>query len=540
MMKHAKLLDCTLRDGAYLIEKKFGDETIRGMIHGLMDANIDIIEIGFFQDDGFGDGKTIYRNGSDAERFIPKEHKDTMFTVLADYSRYSVENLDLYTGRSVDAVRVCFFKKERYGAVDFCKTVKAKGYKVFVQPVDILGYTDEELIELLRLMGATEPYCVSIVDTFGSMYQEDLERVFCLIDHNLPDSCRIGFHSHNNMQLSNALTQHFLRLSYGKREVVVDSTISGMGRGAGNTPTELVAQYMVERHGYSYNMDAILDVIDTYMPGIRARCEWGYTTQYFIAGCYSAHVNNITYLLNKNCVSSKDIRFILNKIGSLARKRYDYDLLESVYIDHLSSNVDDSEDVVKLGDELVGRDVLVIVPGPSSISKIDSIYRFQEEYPNGKTIAVNHVPEQIHADYIFMSNVSRYAFWKQNDSFDKLPKIYTSNLREAKCKGDYVIAYQRVIKCGWENMENATILLLRLLDQVNVGSIGIAGFDGYDYDPQKGSNYSQQNMELKDAFAKAVLVNHDILEMLKDYMATRQHEAQICFVTPSRFEGAIE
>ena len=57
--------------------------------------------------------------------------------------------------------------------------------------------------------------------------------------------------------MSNALSQEFVRMSYGKRDVVVDGTISGMGRGAGNTPTELIAQYMVSRLNYSYDIDAI-------------------------------------------------------------------------------------------------------------------------------------------------------------------------------------------------------------------------------------------------------------------------------------------
>ena len=63
----------------------------------------------------------------------------------------------------------------------------------------------------------------------------------------MSSSIRIGFHSHNNMQLSNALSQEFVRITQGKREVVVDATLSGMGRGAGNTPTELIVQYMVDK-----------------------------------------------------------------------------------------------------------------------------------------------------------------------------------------------------------------------------------------------------------------------------------------------------
>lgn len=135
--------------------------------------------------------------------------------------------------------------------------------------------------------------------------------------------------------MSNALSQEFIRMTYGKREIVVDGTISGMGRGAGNTPTELIAQYLVSQREYNYDIDAILDLIDDYMDNIRTKCSWGYSTPYFIAGCYGAHVNNIAYLTQKNSIRSKDIRYILNKIGAIPRKRYDYNLLEKTYVDYL-------------------------------------------------------------------------------------------------------------------------------------------------------------------------------------------------------------
>ena len=69
-MGNAQLLDCTLRDGAYLIDKKFGDNTIHGIIRGLVQARMDYIEIGFLQDEGFGEGKTVFRDSADAARFV--------------------------------------------------------------------------------------------------------------------------------------------------------------------------------------------------------------------------------------------------------------------------------------------------------------------------------------------------------------------------------------------------------------------------------------------------------------------------------------
>lgn len=530
-MNHAKLLDCTLRDGAYLVDKKFGDNTIYGIISGLEEANIDIIEIGFLQDEGMGEGKTVYNNAKDAKKFIPKEKGNTIFAVLADYSRYSIDNLEQNDGESIDAVRACFFKKERYEVIEFCKEIKRKGYKLFVQPVDILGYSDSEIIELVESVNELEPYCFSIVDTFGSMFVDDLQRVFSLIDHNLIYSSKIGFHSHNNMQMSNALSQEFLKISYGKRQVVVDTTISGMGRGAGNTPTELVAQYMVSKLGYNYDIDAILDVIDTYMDKIRSQCEWGYNTPYFIAGSYGAHVNNISYLTQKPTIRSKDIRYILNKIGSVERKRYNYDLLEKTYIDYLDSDIDDTEFLEKLKKEFFNRNVCIIAPGASITSREKELNDWIKK-KKAIVITVNFLHENIKSDYVFMSNIRRYNYWRNDEKFNRCKRIVTSNLHELENETCNMISFTKLIKCGWKNMDNATILLLRLLDMLELKSISIAGLDGYD----NTNNYINEELELKEVRTVCIERNVEIQEMLTDFMKLKAHNYPIEFITETRFK----
>lgn len=540
-MGRAQLLDCTLRDGAYLIDKKFGNTAIHGIIHGLLQAKVDFIEIGFFQDEGFGEGKTVYRNSADAKRFIPADKCGAEFSVLADCSRYSVDNLDPCTGDSIDIVRECFFKHERDQAIENCKRIKELGYKVFVQPVDILGYSDAELIELIELVNQVEPYCISIVDTFGSMYEEDLQHVYSIIDHNLVSTAKIGFHSHNNMQLSNALSQAFLQMAHGKRQVVVDGTISGMGRGAGNTPTELIAQYMVAKLGYSYDMDALLDVIDGYMDNIRSRCTWGYTTPYFIAGCYGAHVNNIAYLTKKNSIRSKDIRYILNKIGAQPRKRYDYDLLEQTYLDYLKSDVDDSDAITALTDTLAGKTVVVIAPGKSASDQCTEIVAYARS-KNAVTITVNFVHDTIPGDYVYVSNVKRYRYWQNAPEFIHARKILTSNVLQntQSDENTSIISFARLVKCGWEHLDNSTIMLLRLLDLLGVAEIAIAGFDGYSYHADGSLNYANQYLELSNVKESPIELNEEIASMLEDYKKTRLHTIPIRFITPSRFAEILE
>lgn len=534
-MNHAKLLDCTLRDGAYLIDKKFGDVSINGIINGLLNTGIDLIEIGFLQNEGFGEGKTVFKNSKDAEKYVPENKNGTLFTVLADYSRYSVENLDEYTGKSFDAVRACFFKKERYDVIDFCKEIKRKGYKIFIQPVDILGYSDIELIEFIEMINTLEPYCLSIVDTFGSMYVEDLRRVYEIINHNLIPNCKIGFHSHNNMQMSSALSQEFLRMTFGKRNVVVDATISGMGRGAGNTPTELIVQYMVSKLGYNYDIDALLDVIDEYMDNIRSRCSWGYSTNYFIAGAYGAHVNNIAYLSKKNSIRYKDIRYILNKVGAIPRKRYDYDLLEKTYVDYLNSEIDDSKALEYLKNIFQNRNVVMIAPGRTAKTCCNDIKRYIEEN-NALVISVNFMYDSVKTDYMYFSNVKRYQYWSNVPETKSINKILTSNVTLNPRENEYVVSFTKLVKCGWEHMDNSAILLLRLLDGLNVKSIAIAGFDGFEYNLKNTDNYVSPEMELANINDASKLLNKEISEMLKDFMETKTGDENVIFITPSRFD----
>lgn len=534
-MNHAKLLDCTLRDGAYLIDKKFGDASINGIINGLLNTGIDLIEIGFLQNEGFGKGKTVFKNSKDAEKYVPKNKNGTLFTVLADYSRYSVENLDEYTEKSFDAVRACFFKKERYDVIDFCKEIKRKGYKLFIQPVDILGYSDIELIEFIEMINSIEPYCLSIVDTFGSMYVEDLRRVYEIINHNLIPNCKIGFHSHNNMQMSSALSQEFLRMTFGKRNVVVDATISGMGRGAGNTPTELIAQYMVSKLGYNYDIDALLDVIDEYMDNIRSRCSWGYSTNYFIAGAYGAHVNNIAYLSKKNSIRYKDIRYILNKVGAIPRKRYDYDLLEKTYVDYLNSEIDDSKALEYLKNIFQNRNVVMIAPGRTAKTCCNDIKRYIEEN-NALVISVNFMYDSVKTDYMYFSNVKRYQYWSNVPETKSINKILTSNVTLNPRENEYVVSFTKLVKCGWEHMDNSAILLLRLLDGLNVKSIAIAGLDGFEYNLKNTDNYVSPEMELANINDASKLLNKEISEMLKDFMETKTGDENVIFITPSRFD----
>lgn len=538
MKTSIQLLDCTLRDGGYLVDTMFGETFVKGFTRSMTDAGLNVVEVGFLKDEPHRTGSTIYNNAAQIRPYLPRQRREGVsYVCLSDYSRYHISNLEPYDGTSIDGVRACFFKKERKDVLDFCREIKRKGYKLYVQPVDILGYSDEELLDLIADVNEIGPYAFSTVDTFGSMYPEDLPRVFRLINEHLAPGVRMGFHSHNNLQMSFALSQEFARLANGVRDITIDATLCGMGRGAGNTNTELVASYLNSHWGAHYDLDVLLDAVDNYMGSMRSRCTWGYSVPYFLAGIYSAHVHNITYLSDKPSVRAKDMRFVLEQLPADVRKRYDYDLVDKLYASRLASTGDDSTSRNVFAKKVEGRSVLLVMPGPTSRTYADKVAAWKQAH-NALTITVNQLPAEGEPlpDLCFFSNPKRYDYWKHDPRFAQVDKVLTSNLCESEGEGQWVVNIAPLLRPGFKYADNAALLLLTLLDGCRPATVGLAGLDGYDVDKK---NFTTQDMERRFEAQQAAEINQGIAGALADLAAHRKGVLPV-FVTPSRFEDALK
>ncbi len=538
MKTSIQLLDCTLRDGGYLVDTMFGETFVKGFTRSMTDAGLNVVEVGFLKDEPHRTGSTIYNNAAQIRPYLPRQRREGVsYVCLSDYSRYHISNLEPYDGTSIDGVRACFFKKERKDVLDFCREIKRKGYKLYVQPVDILGYSDEELLDLIADVNEIGPYAFSTVDTFGSMYPEDLPRVFRLINEHLAPGVRMGFHSHNNLQMSFALSQEFARLANGVRDITIDATLCGMGRGAGNTNTELVASYLNSHWGAHYDLDVLLDAVDNYMGSMRSRCTWGYSVPYFLAGIYSAHVHNITYLSDKPSVRAKDMRFVLEQLPADVRKRYDYDLVDKLYASRLASTGDDSTSRNVFAKKVEGRSVLLVMPGPTSRTYADKVAAWKQAH-NALTITVNQLPAEgeLLPDLCFFSNPKRYDYWKHDPRFAQVDKVLTSNLCESEGEGQWVVNIAPLLRPGFKYADNAALLLLTLLDGCRPAAVGLAGLDGYDVDKK---NFTTQDMERRFEAQQAAEINQGIAGALADLAAHRKGVLPV-FVTPSRFEDALK
>lgn len=145
------------------------------------------------------------------------------------------------------------------------------------------------------------------------MYKNDLLRMFYIVDHNLDKEISLGFHSHNNLQMSFANAQELAQLNTA-RSMIIDASVLGMGRGAGNLNTELLVQYLNTNFFANYNILDIMSLLDEFIRPLKVTYNWGYEVAYFVAAIAGCHPNYASFLLNMHTLRMQDINSILTDL----------------------------------------------------------------------------------------------------------------------------------------------------------------------------------------------------------------------------------
>lgn len=517
-----KLLDCTLRDGGYINDWNFGHHTIKSIIRQLVESQVDYVEVGFLRNCEFDKNKAVYNNCQEMMSVLPEKRGNTLFTAMALHNKYDVEKLEDYDGKTIDAVRVTFHDYDIDEGLAYIKRVKEKGYKVFCNPINIMGYSDEMILKLLAKVNRLQPYAFSIVDTFGSMMKSDLLRIYSLIEHNLDKSIVIGLHLHENLALSYSLAQEFIAIKASERKSVIDASMLGMGRTPGNLCMELIMDYMNKTQGAVYDVNPVLDGIDDYIIQLKQIEPWGYSTAYALSAKFNLHRNYAEFLLGKGRLRAKQINQILASIDEEKKTAYDEAYIENLYQRFQNHEVDDSKLILRLQKAVNGRKVLVLAPGASILKQKAKIGDFIEK-ENPVIISANFSSREYNQDYIFCSNAMRYATLEEKELESTI--LVTSNLMDV-CEEENVLNYSELAFDEKGNCDNCVIMLMKLLLKLKAECVYVAGFDGYH---EKGDNYVTSYMASQHT--------KGLEENIKNrrYLEDIQKQLKVVFLTDSLY-----
>ncbi|MGN0564295.1 MAG: aldolase catalytic domain-containing protein [Candidatus Heritagella sp.] len=525
-MSQIRLLDCTLRDGGYINDWRFGEAVIRDILENLSQSGMDIIECGFLTDTPADRDCSLFHSPDDIGP-LPGNGKNMYVAMIAIGEKETDPRLlpPAHPG-GIEGIRLTFHSDEIDKALTYGRIIQEKGYKLFMQPVGSSFYSDDRLLSLILRVNEIQPYAFYIVDTLGCMYARDLQRQLFLADYNLRPGICLGFHSHNNLQLAFSNAQQMIHYKTD-RPLLIDCSANGIGRGAGNLCSELIMDYLNKNNGTCYDVLPVIELSDKYLSGIYVSNPWGYSLAYYLSAVNFCHPNYSAYLIAKQTLSAQSIKEILDQIPADKRKRFDVDLIKQLYLSYQKNCIDDSRAIATLRTMLSGRRILVLAPGKNGRLQADRIRDYILQY-RPFVISVNFLHPLFPADLCFVTNARRY---EQLGAAGETPLLLTSNLA-GRNPDALIVNYSSLTNTSAYSPDSAGMMLLKLLVQCGASSAALAGFDGFE---PRAQNYLDSRFDSYMDRYTAQQKNAEIAVQLRK----RSSELELSFVTDSKYTSML-
>jgi 4-hydroxy 2-oxovalerate aldolase len=284
-----KVLDATLRDGGLVNDFYFSDEFVKALYETNLKAGVDYMEMGYKASKEMFDvnkfGKWKFCNDDDIRAIVGDNNTNLKLAAMADVGRCDYKNDIINKSDSpLDIIRVATYLNTIPAAAEMIEDAKKKGYEVTCNIMAISNGQESDLRVALDLLGKTPVDVFYIVDSYGSLYPEQIARISDIFKEYADKyGKKLGIHAHNNQQLAFANTIE----AVGDGVDWLDATYAGMGRGAGNCAMELLLGFL---RNPKYNNFHAIQFIEKYMNKLKEDgAVWGFDLQYMMTGVLNQH-----------------------------------------------------------------------------------------------------------------------------------------------------------------------------------------------------------------------------------------------------------
>ncbi|MFH1846059.1 MAG: aldolase catalytic domain-containing protein [Candidatus Omnitrophota bacterium] len=556
--KDFEILDCTIRDGGYVNSWNFDVKMVKDVYRNISRTGVDIIELGFrnIQSENSSFGSWYSVNEALLEEIV-KGTTGVLIALMLDYGKSDYENIPRAEKSLVDMYRVACHKDKAAKALEFCEEIKNKGYRTSLQLMGIISYSEEELEALLKPVEISSLDYVYFADSYGSLLPRDIIRYSNILKRTKK---RIGFHAHNSLQLAFANTLEAISNGID----IVDGTVFGMGRGAGNLPLETLVAYLEKTMGHKkYNTMPILDLIDRYFGSLHKDYHWGYSLPYMLSGIFEVHPNYAKTMVNYNEYSMDDIVKVLEVVKDKAPVGFDKNIVEKVIKSGFITSVklcddpghdgQEQEDLLKkypvsYADKHKGKDFLILANGPSLKEHNAEILKFIQKY-DPVIMGANYLGDLMKPHYHAFSNKKRFINYV--DSVNRDSRLLLSTAFDDDFIRDHTNQqYERIvhlsrlsnvfnIKNGviTSNCRTVSILLIAVAIVMGAERIFIAGLDGYKSKENFISNETHFYKESDETENFKILMerhdwNESMLNSINTFLLSKDKEA-LHIITPT-------
>ena len=237
------------------------------------------------------------------ENYIPES--SSSFTVMTRPDLFDIRNIsEKKDKQKLDAIRFAFYPKHINELTEQVMIAKDKGYKIFINPVELVVKNISEIKVLTDLLNNLNPEGISIVDSFGALDFESLNQIQEIFNEYIKENIILGIHLHENKGISFGLACQFIRNNKNKRKIIIDSSIQGMGRVPGNLCSEVILNKINNSKINKYNLKPIYDIIDDVINPIKEKIAWGYLPHYYLSALANVNRHYAEYFYEKGIVYS--------------------------------------------------------------------------------------------------------------------------------------------------------------------------------------------------------------------------------------------
>lgn len=321
--RRVSILDTTLRDGSYVINFKFSSSDTENILSGLFESGLDWIEVG--HGSGLAASVKGYGKAIESDEVYLEtcsQHKEARWGMFCIPGIGELKDLKLAAKYKMKFIRIGVNPNDIELSFPFIELAKNKGMTVFVNFMKSYTSSPKEFAEYVSIAKNKGADFAYIVDSAGGMMPYELkEYITACRDHS---DIKLGFHGHNNLGLS--ISNSITAVENGVD--IIDTSLQGMGRSAGNTPTEMFC-FVLDRLGYEHNLD-IFKLLNIGEKLVRPflKNKYGTSSLDTVAGYAKFHSSYMNQILKFAKKYSIDPRKIIIEVSLIDRLNPDNATLE--------------------------------------------------------------------------------------------------------------------------------------------------------------------------------------------------------------------
>ncbi len=471
-----KILDCTIRDGGYYTNWDFNKDLVKIYLESLNNLPIEYLEVGYRSPKL----KNYYGEYYYCPIYVLESIKKTSnkkLVIILNEKDIKIEHIDALLSpckEIITMVRLAIDPQNLDRAIVLAEKIKSMGFEIGFNVMYMSKWKGQNqfLSELKHINGVADIFYM--VDSYGGIYPEQVKETFEIVRSQT--TVPIGFHGHNNLEL--ALINSLTAIDCGAE--MIDATITGMGRGAGNLKTELLLTALNARDGLTIDFNALADVTASFSK-LQLEYGWGTNLPYMVSGANSLPQKDVMEWITKRFYSINSILRALN---------------------NQKDKVKDNEQFPVFSQDKKYKKVIIIGGGHSAVEHQEAI---KQMVSTSENICMIHASSR-HALIYKALNVNQYFCLVGNEG-NRLEKIFSDlGNFNGQCilpayprkMGTYVpkIISEKVfelIKVTFTDNLNDTHTAIALECCIELGAeqIYFAGYDGY-----AGQNLNQREIDL--------------------------------------------